>query len=128
MKVTFEGSVSTILGEMDSFRGQCRSPDVALGPDLGDMVLPVKRVEVVAEEPAVKKAEAHRTVVGQSLAVRVKHLCEEERITVSELERALGFGNAVVRQWRVDVDPGVFRVRRVANFFGLSVDELLNGL
>lgn len=128
MKVTFEGSMPVILGEMDSFRGLCRLPETASGPDLGDMVLPVKRAEAVAEEPTVQKAEGHRLVVGQSLAVRVKHLCEAESMTVSELERALGFGNAVVRQWRVDVDPGVFRVRRVANFFGLSVDELLNGL
>lgn len=51
-------------------------------------------------------------------------LCEKHGITVGGLERALGLGNATIRGWQTS-SPRVSTVKVVAEYFGVTVDELL---
>ena len=54
----------------------------------------------------------------------IVRLCKERGITIARLERECGFGNATIRGWSVS-SPSIAKVQRVAEFFGVSVEELL---
>lgn len=54
----------------------------------------------------------------------IRSLCEKNGITIAELERTLGFGNGTVARWD-DCLPSVARVKSVADFFDVTVDQLL---
>ena len=54
----------------------------------------------------------------------VVKLCRENGISVSKLEREVGVGNATIRNWEKS-SPTVDRLKLVADFFGVTVDELL---
>lgn len=51
-------------------------------------------------------------------------LCKERKVTIARLERECGFGNATVRGWAVS-SPSVANVKKVADFFGVTVNDLL---
>lgn len=53
-------------------------------------------------------------------------LCKERGITVSKLEKDIGFGNATVRGWEKS-SPRLDSAKAVADYFGVSVDSLLKG-
>lgn len=55
---------------------------------------------------------------------RISTLCEENHITIAALERACSFGNATIRSWRTS-SPGVDKLKSVADYFGVTIDELL---
>lgn len=55
----------------------------------------------------------------------IKTLCCEKGITIRQLERDLGFGNGTIRGWG-NSDPGISKLKAVADYFGVTVDELLN--
>lgn len=52
-------------------------------------------------------------------------LCKAKGISVAQLERDTGLGNATVRTWE-SVDPGIKKVKRVADYFGVTIDSLLS--
>lgn len=54
----------------------------------------------------------------------VVRLCKERNITVSRLEKEVGLGNATVRGWEFSI-PKVDKLKLVADFFGVTVDDLL---
>ena len=56
---------------------------------------------------------------------KIKQLCGQKRITISELEKNLGFGNATIRKWD-KAQPSVDKVMKVADYFKISIDYLLN--
>lgn len=56
---------------------------------------------------------------------KIKMLCHKNGLTVRELERRCGFGNGTIRRWGVENQPGIDRVLKVANVFGITIDELL---
>lgn len=56
---------------------------------------------------------------------RVKELCSQNGITFSELERILKFGNGTIRNWD-KVNPSIEKVKKVAEYFSIGVDELLS--
>lgn len=56
---------------------------------------------------------------------RLERLCKERGITISGLEKACGFGNGTVRGWK-NSDPSVGKVKRVADFFGCTIDALVS--
>lgn len=58
------------------------------------------------------------------IAENVKQLCVERGITFAELERQLGLGNGVIARWG-GIRPRVDRLKLVADYFGVTVDELL---
>ena len=54
-------------------------------------------------------------------------LCKGRNISVSKLEQSTGLSNGVIRKWGVS-SPTVDNLKRVADFFGVTVDDLLSDL
>ena len=55
---------------------------------------------------------------------KIVSLCNERGITVAKLEKECGFGNATIRSWG-ESDPGAKKLKTVADYFGVTVDEIL---
>ena len=51
-------------------------------------------------------------------------LCKRRGISISKLEKELGFGNSTVAKW-AQCSPTVEKLSAVAEYFGVTVDELL---
>ena len=58
------------------------------------------------------------------LMENISELCKSRRITFAELERSTGLGNGTVRRWN-EMNPRVDKLKLVADFFGVTIDELL---
>lgn len=56
----------------------------------------------------------------------IKRLCSNEGITITELERTLKFGNGTIHNWD-KVNPSVEKVRLVAEYFSIGIDDLVSG-
>lgn len=56
---------------------------------------------------------------------KIEFLCKERGITVSGLEKQLGFGNSTISKW-TKCSPTVEKLSAVANYFGCLVDDLLS--
>ncbi len=56
---------------------------------------------------------------------RVKELCASKGVTIFKLERELGFANASISRWKTSY-PSADRLKKVADYFGVSVDDLLD--
>lgn len=54
----------------------------------------------------------------------IKNLCKEKKISVSKLEAELNFPRSSICKWN-DNEPGVKRVKSVADYFGVSIESLL---
>ena len=55
----------------------------------------------------------------------VLKLCKENNMTVSALERELKLSNATIRRWKT-ASPTIANVMKVANFFGVTIDDLVH--
>ena len=55
---------------------------------------------------------------------KIKALCKEKGVSVSQLEQELGFGNKAIYKWD-EQTPGIDRVKKVADYFGVTVDYLI---
>lgn len=58
------------------------------------------------------------------LLKNVSELCKKHGITFAELERETSLGNGTIRRWETS-SPSVANVKKVADYFGCTVDELL---
>lgn len=54
----------------------------------------------------------------------IQRLCEKNNMSFAKLEKAVGLGNGVIAKWK-DGNPRVDRLKLVADFFGVTVDDLL---
>lgn len=52
-------------------------------------------------------------------------LCKERGISIARLERESGLGNATIRG-RASASPTVDRLKRLADYLGVSVDQLVS--
>lgn len=52
-------------------------------------------------------------------------LCKQRNIAVSKLEQEIGLGNATIRTWKTS-SPSVDKLKKVADFFGVTVDSLIS--
>lgn len=59
------------------------------------------------------------------ILANITNLCKKCGISIAKLEKELGFGNATIRNWGAS-SPTVDRLKLVANYFGVTVDELLS--
>ncbi len=59
-----------------------------------------------------------------NLRDKIKVLAVQNKISVAELERTLGFGNGSISKWNKQ-SPSVEKLKQVADFFHVSVDYLL---
>ena len=58
------------------------------------------------------------------ILANIKRHCESKGISLAALERAVGIGNGVIARWN-ESSPRVDLLKRVADYFGTTVDELL---
>ena len=54
----------------------------------------------------------------------IKKHCEEKKITITELERAVGLSNNAIGKWRTCAQS-VENAKKVADYLGTTVDELI---
>lgn len=54
----------------------------------------------------------------------IKKMCDENKISISQLERELGFPRSSICKWGEN-EPGITKVQKVANYFGVPIEELL---
>lgn len=54
----------------------------------------------------------------------IRRLCAQRKVSIWKLERELGIGNGVIAKWSGS-SPRVDLLKRVAEYFGVTVDELL---
>lgn len=51
--------------------------------------------------------------------------CEEQKITIAKLEQETGISKGAIRKWGSS-SPRIDNVKRVADYFGIPVDDLLS--
>ncbi len=54
----------------------------------------------------------------------VKRICDEKGISIWRLEKDLGFSNRSISKWN-ESEPGIHKVRKVADYLDVSIEELL---
>ena len=55
----------------------------------------------------------------------IRKLCADRKITLAALEREVGLGNGVIARWD-NMSPRVDNIKKVADYFGVSVDSLVS--
>ena len=59
------------------------------------------------------------------LLKNISRLCKEKGVTIARLERETGISNGTISRWGTS-SPTVENVRKVAEYFGTSVDALIS--
>lgn len=54
----------------------------------------------------------------------ISSLCKEKGISIAKLEKEVGLGNGTIGKW-AESSPKVDTLKKVADFFGVTVDSLL---
>lgn len=54
----------------------------------------------------------------------VRALCNERNIAISKLEDDLGFPRSYICKWNKN-EPGIRKVQKVAEYLGVTIEELL---
>lgn len=55
---------------------------------------------------------------------KISFLCSQNDISVTALERCLGFGRSTISKWK-DSSPSVENLKKVADYFSVTVDYFL---
>lgn len=55
---------------------------------------------------------------------KIQEICDSKGITVSGLEKDLGFSNSTIRKWK-NSSPSIENLKKVADYFGVTVDYFL---
>lgn len=55
---------------------------------------------------------------------RISQLCKERGVSIAKLERETGISNGTIGRWGTS-SPTLENVRKVAEFFGVTVDALI---
>ena len=66
------------------------------------------------------------TMDGKVLLERIKGLCARKEISIRQLERETGLADRTIGRWDTNM-PSIDRVKKVAEYFGVTVDYLLGG-
>lgn len=56
----------------------------------------------------------------------IKRLCEEKGVSLQDVGRACGFGEKSIYNWGYNLPASIERVKRIADYFNITVDELLS--
>lgn len=59
------------------------------------------------------------------MLANIKRLCSERNVSLQELGKACGFGVKSIYVWAENPTKSIERLKRVANYFDVTVDELL---
>ncbi len=63
---------------------------------------------------------------GKVLLERIKDLCAKKEISIRQLEKETGLADRTIGRWDTNM-PSIDRVKKVADYFGVPVDYLLQG-
>ena len=55
---------------------------------------------------------------------KIKKMCAEKGVSIADVEAAAGVGKNVIYKWDKSV-PSIKNLKSVADYFGVTVDELL---
>lgn len=55
---------------------------------------------------------------------KIETLCVQNKMNLTKLERDCGLANATIRRWK-NSSPSAENLKKVADYFGVSVDYLL---
>lgn len=55
----------------------------------------------------------------------VRKMCEEKRISIHALEKECEIGNGTIAKWNGDVEPSIGTLKKIAEYFGINVSELM---
>lgn len=56
---------------------------------------------------------------------RIKLLCKKHNILMSQLAENVGISESLIRKWGSSTSPSIDKVRRIAEYFDVSVDYLI---
>lgn len=56
----------------------------------------------------------------------VKEICDKKKISITKMESDLGLSRGSICKWN-DVDPGVSKVKKVADYLKVRIDKLISG-
>ncbi len=57
---------------------------------------------------------------------RIKQCANERKISITNLEKALGFGNGTIGKWKTYM-PSTTKIQKVADYFGKPIEYFLQG-
>lgn len=55
---------------------------------------------------------------------KIRKLAKERGTSLTQIEKSCGLGERSISKWDVSI-PSVEKVKRVADFFGITIDELI---
>ncbi len=58
---------------------------------------------------------------------RIAELCKKNNISVTGLEKELGFGRGLIGKWRNTASPNSTKLQKIAEYFDVTIDYLMNG-
>jgi transcriptional regulator with XRE-family HTH domain len=59
------------------------------------------------------------------LIENIRRLCSQHNIKITNLEKELGFGAGIISRWGNDADPSLSKIIQVADYFHVSIDEVV---
>lgn len=59
------------------------------------------------------------------LIENIRKLCDSKGIKITNLEKELGFGAGIINRWGNEADPSLSKVIQVANYFHVSLDDIV---
>lgn len=58
---------------------------------------------------------------------RIATLCKRNNISITGLEKELGFGRGLIGKWRNMASPNSVKLQKIAEYFDVTIDYLMNG-
>ena len=62
---------------------------------------------------------------NEMLLKNIKYLCDKHNIKITNLEKELGFGAGIITRWGNNADPSLSKIIDIANYFRISLDEVV---
>lgn len=72
-------------------------------------------------------SEFEKDVIAMELRQRIKMLCEQENISMNQLEKDCGFGKGYISKIGKTSTPTSKKLQQIADYFGVTMDYLTNG-
>lgn len=63
---------------------------------------------------------------NKTLIDNIRKLCDKNNIKITNLEKELGFGAGIISRWGNDADPSLSKIIQVADYFKVSLDDIVN--
>lgn len=57
---------------------------------------------------------------------KIKSLAKERGMTIMQVEKECSIGQRSIYNWDINI-PSVDKVKRVADFFGVTIEEIIRG-